>query len=108
IVIYKGCRFEVSTFRADLDYEDGRRPKEIAFSTEKEDALRRDFTINGMFYDPKTKQIIDYVGGRKDIEQKIIRTIGDPMERFQEDRLRMIRAIRFSCRFGYRIEKKTG
>ncbi len=108
IVRVKGHQFEVATFRQDIDYLDGRRPKQIDLkSTPAEDAKRRDFTINGMFYDPKTKEILDYVEGKSDIENKIIRTIGNPHERFKEDRLRMIRAIRFARRFDFAIEKET-
>lgn len=99
--------FEVATFRSDGRYLDGRHPIEVHFSGEKEDALRRDFTINGMFFDPIEEQLIDHVGGKKDIEAKLIRCIGDPSERFVEDKLRLIRAVRFAARFGYRIEPST-
>ena len=107
IVVIEGHQFEVSTFRRDLEYEGGRRPIGIEYSDDREDALRRDFTINGMFYDPLNKKIIDYVGGMVDIEMEVIRTIGVPDERFVEDRLRMIRAIRFATRFGFRIDQET-
>lgn len=107
IVIVDGHQYEVATFRQDLDYKDGRRPTRIEFATAPEDAKRRDFTINGMFYDPRTDEIFDYVHGRKDLEAKIIRAIGNPHERIKEDRLRMIRAIRLACRFGFQIEKET-
>lgn len=106
IVMMKGHHFEVATFRKDLEY-DGRRPQKVEFSHAKEDAERRDFTINGMFYNPLKEEILDYVGGKKDIEEGIIRTIGDPKERFREDRLRLIRAIRFSCKFHFKIDKAT-
>lgn len=99
--------FEVATFRSDGEYIDGRHPEEIHFSSEKEDAFRRDFTINGMFYDPIEEKIIDYVNGQKDIKNGVIRTINSPIERFLEDRLRLIRAVRFAARFQYDIEPHT-
>lgn len=107
IVIVEGHQYEVATFRQDLDYKDGRRPSRIEFTTAVEDARRRDFTINGMFYDPITDEIFDYVNGRIDLEAKIIRAIGNPHERIKEDRLRMIRAVRLACRFGFHIEEET-
>lgn len=107
IVVIEGRQFEVATFRQDLDYHDGRRPSRIEFTTAVEDARRRDFTINGMFYDPLTEQIFDYVHGKEDLAAKIIRAIGNPHQRIREDRLRMIRAIRLSCRFGFAIEPAT-
>ncbi|NGX39997.1 MAG: CCA-adding enzyme [Chlamydiae bacterium] len=108
IVVIEGHQFEVATFRKDRGYVDGRRPTGIDPASPKEDAVRRDFTINGMFYDPITEALYDYVNGQKDIEKKIIRAIGNPDERFFEDRLRMMRAVRYSTRFGFPIEKKTG
>ena len=107
VVIVDGHQFEVATFRRDIDYADGRKPSKIELSTAEEDAFRRDFTINGMFYDPLTNQILDYVGGQEDLKKKIIRAIGNPHKRIQEDRLRMIRAVRLSCRFDFQIEEKT-
>lgn len=107
IVVHGDHQFEVATFRKDLDYKDGRRPEGVEMSTAEEDALRRDFTVNGMFYDPLDSEVIDYVDGKADIEAKIIRAIGDPTQRFKEDRLRMIRAIRYACRFHFTIEKNT-
>ena len=107
IIVLEGHQFEVATFRRDLPYIDGRRPQGIELSTPREDALRRDFTINGMFYDPITETIHDFVSGQEDIEKGIIRTIGDPHERFFEDRLRMLRAFRFSARFGFYIDVET-
>lgn len=98
---------EVATFRSDGDYSDGRRPDSVQFGDPEEDALRRDFTINGLFYDPIANQVIDYVGGKADLESQILRTIGDPQARFGEDRLRMLRAIRFSASLGFRIEAST-
>jgi tRNA nucleotidyltransferase/poly(A) polymerase len=98
---------EVATFRTDASYSDGRRPDSVEFSTPEQDALRRDFTINGMFYDPETEKVIDYVGGQSDLQAKVIRAIGDPKDRFAEDKLRMLRAVRFAARFGFRIESLT-
>lgn len=107
-VLLDSHEFEVATFRSESQYVDGRRPAHVSLhSSPKEDALRRDFTINGMFYDPVREEIYDYVGGQEDIEKKIIRTIGEPKERFKEDRLRMIRAIRFKNALGFSIEQKT-
>lgn len=107
IVVIDGHPFEVATFRKDLEYISGRRPEKIEHSSPQEDALRRDFTINGMFYDPITETIYDYVNGQEDLKKGIIRTIGSPHERFKEDRLRMIRAIRFSSRFGFEMDPAT-
>ena len=106
-VIEDGFEFEVTTFRSDGRYIDGRHPAEVHYSDDREDAARRDFTINGMFYDPLKKEIIDYVEGRRDIAAGVIRAIGDPHERFEEDKLRLMRAVRFAARFGYVIEPKT-
>lgn len=107
IVVIEGHQFEVASFRKDLHYIDGRRPQGIEMSTPQEDALRRDFTINGMFYDPLEGMIHDYVHGREDIKRGVIRAIGNPHERFFEDRLRMLRAFRFSARFGFAIDPVT-
>lgn len=107
VVVFKGINFEVTTFRKDHPYLDGRHPTGVDFSTAQKDALRRDFTINGMFYDPLTEEIHDYVGGQEDLKKGVIRAIGDPEKRFQEDRLRMIRAVRFSARFGFPIIEET-
>jgi len=107
IVVLDGQNVEVATFRSDEEYADGRHPIRVKFSGEEEDALRRDFTINGMFYDPIGERIIDYVGGRDGISRGIIQTIGDPFGRFNEDKLRLIRAVRFSARYGYPIEEGT-
>jgi poly(A) polymerase len=99
---------EVATFRSDIGYSDGRHPDKVRFSkSPDEDVARRDFTINGMMLDPITNEVLDLVGGRKDLEAGIVRAIGDPERRFAEDKLRMLRAIRFSARFGYTIEPKT-
>lgn len=107
IVVEEKRNFEVTTFRKDHPYHDGRHPEGVDFSTPQKDALRRDFTINGMFYDPLTDRLYDYVEGQKDIERKLIRSIGESQKRFEEDRLRMLRAIRFAHRFGFTIEEKT-
>lgn len=106
IVVIDGHQFEVSTFRKDIESH-GRRPEKIELSSPEEDAKRRDFTINGLFYDPLDKQIYDYIGGEKDIKHGVIRTIGDPSERFYEDRLRMIRAVRFASRFNFAMDRET-
>jgi poly(A) polymerase len=107
-VVLENHTFEVATFRNDLKYEDGRKPSAIQLkSSPIEDAKRRDFTINGLFYDPFTDEILDYVDGKRDIQAKVIRTIGDPKSRFSEDRLRIIRAVRFATKFGFTIDKKT-
>ena len=99
---------EVATFRADIGYSDGRHPDEVRFSKDpREDVQRRDFTINGLLLDPANNQVLDYVGGQNDLQAKIIRTIGDPQQRFAEDKLRMLRAVRFAARFGYTIEPET-
>jgi len=97
----------VTTFRSDLSYSDGRHPDGVRFGSAGADALRRDFTINGMFYDPFRRELIDTVGGREDLARGVIRTIGDPDRRFGEDYLRMIRAVRFAVRLGFRIAPRT-
>lgn len=99
---------EVATFRSDFGYSDGRHPDQVRFSKSPQaDVERRDFTINGMLLDPRTNQVLDYVGGQKDLQARIIRTIGRPELRFAEDKLRMLRAVRFAARFGYTIEPAT-
>lgn len=98
---------EVATFRTDLQYKDGRRPEGVVFTTAEEDAKRRDFTINGMFFDPIEKQVIDYVGGREDLKNRTLRAIGEPNHRFEEDHLRLLRAVRFAARFDLTIEPVT-
>src|SRR5262245_9402268 len=107
LVIKRGHPFEVATFRSDEAYIDGRHPSGVVFTDSKQDVLRRDFTINGLLYDPLTHQVIDYVNGRADIDAKIVRAIGDPHARFEEDKLRILRAIRFGARLGYTIEQET-
>jgi poly(A) polymerase len=105
-------QIEVATFRHDGKYLDGRRPSEVQFTTAEEDAKRRDFTINGLFLDPlkpgtPDQQVIDYVGGREDLRARVVRAIGEPEARFEEDHLRLLRAIRFASRFGFDIEPRT-
>ncbi len=99
---------EVATFRSDGVYSDGRHPDQVRFSKEAQlDVQRRDFTINGLLLDPLRQEVLDYVGGRQDLEHGVIRAIGQPHQRFSEDKLRMLRAVRFAARFGYQIEKQT-
>lgn len=98
---------EVATFRSDASYSDGRRPDSVTFSTPELDAQRRDFTINGMFYDPMAERVIDFVGGRDDLQRKLVRAIGDASARIREDKLRMLRAVRIAARFGFEIEGQT-
>lgn len=107
LVVEDGHEFQIATFRAEANYRDGRRPEEVRFSHAREDAIRRDFTINGLFYDPVSKQLHDWVGGAADLKAKVIRTIGSPEERFGEDHLRMLRAIRFAAQLGFQIEAGT-
>jgi putative nucleotidyltransferase with HDIG domain len=107
IVLEGGTPFEVATFRADVGIGDGRHPESVVYTDAKNDAMRRDFTINGMFYDPAADEVIDYVGGRAGIEGRLIESIGEPEQRFREDYLRMLRAVRFAARFGFGIEERT-
>jgi poly(A) polymerase len=107
LVLVDGVSIEVATFRSDAEYLDGRHPTSVRFSSPEEDARRRDFTINGMFLDPETDEVVDYVGGRADLAARLIRAIGDPSERFREDHLRMLRAVRLAARLGFEIEPQT-
>jgi len=107
IVVEDGVQFEVATFRRDQGYRDGRRPVGVEHATPEEDAKRRDFTINGMFYDPLHEQLYDFVDGEEDIRRGVVRAIGNPHKRFIEDRLRMIRAVRYASRFHFSIEAET-
>ncbi len=107
LVLAGGAEVEVATFRTDGPYLDGRRPTTVGPSDARGDAARRDFTINGMFLDPESGEIIDYVGGQRDLAARVIRAIGDPAERFGEDRLRLLRAVRFAARFEAEIEPRT-
>jgi tRNA nucleotidyltransferase/poly(A) polymerase len=100
-------QIEVATFRHDGTYSDGRHPDQVVFSSPEVDALRRDFTINGMFFDPVADEVIDYVGGQSDLADQVVRAIGDPFARIAEDRLRMLRAVRFASVYGFCIEEET-
>jgi poly(A) polymerase len=100
-------KVQVATFRTDGGYSDGRRPDQVVFSSDREDALRRDFTVNGMYFDPIKSQLIDYVGGQEDLHARILRAIGEPELRFQEDKLRLLRAVRIATRFELTIEPRT-
>lgn len=103
----KGDQYEVATFRGESGYADGRRPGEVHFTGAEEDAKRRDFTMNALFYDPGADRVIDFVGGREDIQNRLLRTVGDPAERFREDHLRLLRAVRFAARTGFAVEENT-
>jgi poly(A) polymerase len=108
LVLVGEYQFEVATFRKDESYSDGRHPDKVTYSSEvEEDVLRRDFTINGMLYDPLQEELLDYTGGMDDIRAGVVRAIGEPYERFSEDKLRMMRAVRFCARYGFEIEKST-
>ncbi|HEV2046663.1 MAG TPA: CCA tRNA nucleotidyltransferase [Chthoniobacterales bacterium] len=107
VVVENGFNFEVATFRSDGAYLDHRHPVDVRFSSPEEDARRRDFTINGMFFDPEKNEVIDFVGGRDDLKAKIVRAIGDAAQRFSEDRLRMLRAVRFATVLDYKIDNQT-
>ncbi len=107
VVLHGGFQFEVASFRADGAYLDGRHPVDVTFTTPQGDAERRDFTVNGMFYDPQTERVIDYVGGQADLQTRKLRAIGDPAARFREDRLRLLRAVRFAANLGFEIEAAT-
>ena len=106
-VLEGGFEFEVAAFRSDGVYLDGRRPESVTFSSPEEDAKRRDFTINGMFYDPLADQVVDFVGGKSDLENRLVRAIGNPNERFAEDHLRLLRAVRFAAALEFEIEPAT-
>ena len=107
LVRHGGRSVEVATFRADGSYADGRRPEGVRFTDDREDALRRDFTVNGMFEDPESGEVIDHVGGRADLEARVLRAIGVPDERMREDRLRTLRAARFAARFSLAVDPAT-
>ena len=103
-----GHHVEVATFRSEHDYADGRRPSNVHFETDpRQDVLRRDFTINGLMMDIESRAVLDYVGGRTDLDARLIRAIGDPDLRFREDHLRLLRAVRFAARFGFEMEAAT-
>jgi len=107
IVLENNVEIQVATFRHDGSYRDGRHPTEVTFTNAEEDAKRRDFTINGLFYDPISKEVFDYVKGSDDLSKKIIRAIGNPHERFAEDKLRLLRAIRFATTLDFEVESMT-
>jgi len=107
IVMIGDKQVEVATFRTETDYTDGRHPRHVRFASAAEDAQRRDFTINGMFYDPFEDKVLDFVGGQEDLRRRLVRTIGQPAQRFAEDYLRMLRAIRFSTKLGFSIDPAT-
>lgn len=107
LVVQDGVPVEVTTFRLDGEYRDGRRPDKVEFRSAKEDAERRDFTVNALFYDLQSHKVVDYVGGREDLKNKLIRTVGDPQKRFDEDKLRILRGVRFASVLGFQIEEKT-
>jgi poly(A) polymerase len=107
VVLEGGHDFQVATFRADGAYIDGRRPESVVFTTAEGDALRRDFTINGLFFDPVSRTVIDYVGGQEDLRAGIVRSIGAADERFAEDKLRLLRCVRFAAALGFAIEPAT-
>ncbi len=100
-------QIDVATFRRDAAYSDGRHPDSVSFTSAEQDALRRDFTINGLFFDPVESRVIDYVGGQEDLRQGIVRAIGDPRLRIAEDKLRMLRAVRFAARFDFALDEPT-
>jgi len=107
IIVEDGHHFEIATFRSDASYSDGRRPDAILFTNAEEDAKRRDFTINGLFYDPLTDKILDFIGGQKDLQEHLIRFIGEPEERILEDHLRILRAVRFKNQLQFQYEPTT-
>ncbi len=107
VVVEEGHQFQVATFRAEADYQDGRHPEHVQFGDARADAERRDFTVNGLFFDPVRGELHDWVGGEKDLKAKVIRTIGSPNERFTEDHLRLLRAVRLAAQLGFEIEPET-
>ncbi len=107
LVLQGGVPYDVATFRTDGGYQDGRHPESVAYDTAEHDAQRRDFTVNALFYDPLEARVIDYVGGLADLRDGILRTVGDPLRRFREDRLRLLRAVRFAAVCGWAIEPAT-
>jgi poly(A) polymerase len=107
VAVVRGGQFQIATFRAESDYRDGRRPETVVFGDARADALRRDFTVNGLFYDPLTEQLHDWVDGQADLRAGLIRTIGEPAERFGEDHLRLLRAVRFAAQLNFQIQPET-
>ena len=107
LVRESGHQFEIATFRTDGSYLDGRHPESVTFTTAREDARRRDFTVNGLFENPATGEVLDYVGGRSDLEARVVRAIGEPSKRFEEDSLRLLRAVRFAIRTDFELDPAT-
>lgn len=107
LVRVNGISYEVTTFRVEGEYLDGRHPSSVSFSDARRDARRRDFTVNALFLDPFREEVIDYVGGQEDLRRGVLRSVGRPERRFEEDKLRILRAVRFACRLGFDIEKET-
>ena len=107
VVVQDTNNFEVTTFRKEADYVDGRHPTRVSFTDARHDVERRDFTVNALFFNPFTEEVIDYLKGREDLERKLIRTVGPPQSRFQEDKLRLLRALRFACQLDFEIEQQT-
>ena len=107
LVVENGQEYQVATFRSDGAYLDGRHPQSVTFTTAEGDARRRDFTINGLFYDPVGKRVLDFVGGQQDLKTRTLRAIGNPADRFAEDKLRLLRGIRFASTLGFEIESAT-
>lgn len=107
IVVEEGENYEVATFRTEGGYQDGRHPTKVEFSNVEEDARRRDFTVNGLYFDVKNQKVLDFVGGEEDLKKKVLRTIGDPEARFLEDHLRMLRAVRFAVQLGFTVAPET-
>ncbi len=107
VVVESRLQFQVATFRAEADYQDGRHPEKVSFGDARADASRRDFTVNGLFYDPVRKRLHDWVHGERDLREKVVRTIGSPGERFAEDHLRLLRAVRFAAQLDFQIEAAT-
>jgi poly(A) polymerase len=107
VVVEAGQQFQIATFRAESDYQDGRHPERVSFGDARADVLRRDFTVNGLLYDPVSGRLQDWVGGEADLRARVIRTIGSPAERFAEDHLRLLRAVRFAAQLGFEIEAGT-
>ena len=107
LVVLDGHESEVATFRGESEYSDGRHPDSVHFTDAEEDARRRDFTINALFYDPEEQCVLDFVGGLADLDAHLLRTVGEPEERFAEDHLRLLRAVRFAARTGFTLEART-
>src|SRR5262249_1609254 len=107
VVVEGEQQFQVATFRAEADYQDGRHPEQVTFGDARGDALRRDFPVNGLFFDPVAQKLHDWVGGEPDLRARIIRTIGSPAERFAEDHLRLLRAVRLAAQLEFQIEPET-